>query len=487
LKIAKIAFRHVSLFCEIMSKSPAAAAAAKTTFSKIAEALSELKELIGEGLAGEAPYAFSYTSSGFAVSNTLHTQDLPPINWLTRVVERLGSDAASQFFPDIVNWWMATTPTDEKIDDDAYIALSQVAGFNPLVLRQCQDSDFLHEKFAGIFSWTFPDGDSFAAAFESGRVFVSDYKDLEVIQPSTDEPGKQIFIPIGIFRIPLGQPLEVVAIKTGQGAEAPVFRPGDAQWRQAKLAFNCADANYHELISHLGRTHLLIEPFVVSTTRIFLENHWVRRLLEPHLCGTANINALAFKVLINPGGVIDQLLCGDLTSELALSFDSIQRPGFRQLMPPTFLADRGLMDPQLLYPYRDDALLVWGAIHTWVSNFARVNHCNSDESVAQDLYIQNWVSDLTVGGKVSGLGEVVTRADLIDVLTMVIFTSSAQHAAVNYPQADQMQDAHAVPMALYGNVNTDTVEQVLPPKNMITLQKQVADLLAGTIHSHSHK
>lgn len=85
-----------------------------------------------------------------------------------------------------------------------------------------------------------------------------------------------------------------------------------------------------------------------------------------------------------------------------------------------------------------------------------------------------------MGGKVSDLGQVTTRADLIDVLTMVIFTSSAQHAAVNYPQADQMQDANSVPLALYGNVNTDPVEKVLPPKEMRTLQKQVVDLLAGT-------
>jgi hypothetical protein len=58
-----------------------------------------------------------------------------------------------------------------------------------------------------------------------------------------------------------------------------------------------------------------------------------------------------------------------------------------------------------------------------------------------------------VAGKVSGLaiGEVNTLDGFVDVLTMIIFTASAQllqHAAVNDPQANQMQDARAVPLAI---------------------------------------
>ena len=134
----------------------------------------------------------------------------------------------------------------------------------------------------------------------------------------------------------------------------------------------------------------------------------------------------------------------------------------------------------LLYPYRDDALLLWDTIHTWVSDFTNL-YCENDEAVAGDIYIQNWVADLTVGGKVSDLGEVKTRAELVDVLTMVIFTASAQHAAVNYPQADQMQNARAIPLAIYGDVNTHTVDEIIPPADMRALQKQVADLLAGLV------
>ena len=312
--------------------------------NKIEGALATLKRLLGERISDEAGYAFYYPS-GFAVSNKVHSQDLPPINWLARVIERSGIDAIGPYLPSIIsNWLRPKTGQDEKLVNDAYVAASQVSGFNPLLLRRCEDQSYLTDRFPGVFEWTFSDGDSFADAFSDGRIFASDYHELSAIRRSTSQPDKRLYVPIGLFRIPLSaKELEIVAIKVGQTVDDPVYRPGDGQWEQAKIAFNCADGNYHEIISHLGRTHLLIEPFAVSTSRIFLENHWVRRLVEPHLCGTANINALAFELLINPNGSLDKLLCGDLTSELELSFQSIQQPGFRKLMLKSYLTERGVM------------------------------------------------------------------------------------------------------------------------------------------------
>jgi arachidonate 15-lipoxygenase len=40
------------------------------------------------------------------------------------------------------------------------------------------------------------------------------------------------------------------------------------QWRYAKTALQCADWNYHEIGSHLTKTHLVIEVIAISTHRI---------------------------------------------------------------------------------------------------------------------------------------------------------------------------------------------------------------------------
>ena len=56
-------------------------------------------------------------------------------------------------------------------------------------------------------------------------------------------------------------------------------------------ALVAADTMHHELISHLGRTHLLIEPFAVSTKRVLPASHPVAVLLAPHVEGTIFINS----------------------------------------------------------------------------------------------------------------------------------------------------------------------------------------------------
>ena len=57
------------------------------------------------------------------------------------------------------------------------------------------------------------------------------------------------------------------------------------------------------------------------------------------------------------------------------------------------------------YPYRDDALLIWGAISQWVEDY--VNHYySSDAAVQGDTELQNWVAELVAhdGGRLNNVG-----------------------------------------------------------------------------------
>ena len=104
------------------------------------------------------------------------------------------------------------------------------------------------------------------------------------------------------------------------------------------------------------------------------------------------------------------------------------------------LARRGVDDTSRLpdYPYRDDALLIWGAISQWVEDY--VNHYYSSDAALQgDTELQNWVAELVAhdGGRLNNVGEanrINTRSQLVELVTLICFTASAQHAAVNYPQ-----------------------------------------------------
>ncbi|WP_279610462.1 lipoxygenase family protein, partial [Burkholderia gladioli] len=87
------------------------------------------------------------------------------------------------------------------------------------------------------------------------------------------------------------------------------------------------------------------------------------------------------------------------------------------------------------YPYRDDGMLIWNAIRRWVGAYVGVYYL-SDSAVINDYELAAWTKDVAGSGRVKGFVTIQSRQQLIDVLTLVIFNASAQHAAVNFSQPD---------------------------------------------------
>jgi arachidonate 15-lipoxygenase len=219
-----------------------------------------------------------------------------------------------------------------------------------------------------------------------------------------------------------------------------------------------ADSNYHELISHLGRTHLVVEPFVVATN-LLPDNHSLKNLLKPHLEGTVLINYGAHALLVAPGNGVDELLAGSIASDQALAAHGTQSYlfNFNDIAFPDTLKNRGVDDASKLptYPYRDDGLLIWQAIETWVRDYFTIYY-PSDSLVLNDQYLQTWASTLSSqeGGRLQNFGEngsgrIQTLDYLVKAVSTVIFTASAQHAAVNFPQKELMMYAPGFPLARY--------------------------------------
>jgi len=112
---------------------------------------------------------------------------------------------------------------------------------------------------------------------------------------------------------------------------------------------------------------------------------------------------------------------------------------------PQVLKDRGVDDPEKLphFFYRDDALKLWDAIKDFVSKMLSIYY-QSDEDIEKDSELQAWILDLHDNGYPIREGEsdhgipssVKTAAQLSHLLTITIFTSSCQHAAVNFSQMD---------------------------------------------------
>lgn len=336
-------------------------------------------------------------------------------------------------------------------DDDQFARL-RVAGPNPMLIqgidRIPDNFPVTAAQYAAVIG-----GDKLSNALSEGRVYLCDYKPLEILVDGVWQGiAKFIYRPMALFAVPPGgSSLKPVAIQCGQDSSRyPVMTPSVSAcqkwgWEMAKFVVQVADCNYHELFVHLGSTHLVREAIAVATRRNLANVHPIWSLLVPHFEGTLFINNLAVETLINEGGPIDAFFGGTITSsQLAavkarLSFD------FSKKMTPVDFVERNVADPARLpdYPYRDDALLVWEAIRDWAKQNIEIYYVD-DTAVTGDTELAQWAISIASEGHIIGFEPITTRAQLIDVCTMIIYTASAQHAAVNFPQRTIMTFAPAV-------------------------------------------
>lgn len=381
--------------------------------------------------------------------------------------------------------------------DDSEFARLRVQGPNCMLITAVGDALPANFPLSAAKYSAVVNGDTLAAALADGRLFLLDYKPLEILDPGTYRTeAKYAWQPLALFAVPPGgSSLVPVAIQCGQDpADYPIFTPSPVAekiwgWEMAKLVVEVADGNYHELFAHLARTHLVIEAFAVATHRHLADVHPIWALLVPHFEGTLFINEQAATSLIAAGGPIDHIFAGTITSSQAAAVDARLAFDFYGKMLPADLAARGVGTGSALadYPYRDDALLVWNAIHEWARQYVDLYYAN-DAAVAADSELTAWAACLAGEAKIKGFGPVTTRKQLIDICTMVMFTASAQHAAVNFPQKDIMAFAPAITGAGWQAAPTGQRGQdktcwlaMMPPMALALQQLNVLELL-GSVH-----
>jgi arachidonate 15-lipoxygenase len=380
--------------------------------------------------------------------------------------------------------------------EDSVFARLRVAGPNCMLLTgisQLPDNFALTAaQYASIV-----DEDDLQTALAEGRIYLCDYKELAILDAGTwNGRTKYCYQPMALFAVPPGgSSIMAVAIQCGQNAtEYPAILPSNNNearwaWEMAKIVVQVADGNYHELFTHLARTHLVIEAVAIATHRHLANIHPLWALMVPHFEGTLFINDQAAKSLIAPNGPIDHIFGGTIaSSEQAAASDRLAFDFFGKMLPAD-LTTRKVDDVQKLpdFPYRDDALLIWQAIQDWVREYVHVYYAD-DAAVTADTELAAWSSTLAGDGKIKNFPASITnRNQLIDICTMVLFTASAQHAAVNFPQKDIMSFAPAVTGAGWaaapGSGQNDKADwlAMMPPQKLALEQLNVLWLL-GSLH-----
>ncbi|MBQ48838.1 MAG: hypothetical protein CMP10_15725 [Zetaproteobacteria bacterium] len=405
--------------------------------------------------------------------------------------------------------------SDSSALSDEFFSRSFIAGANPVMVKRMLSipanfpmTDQLLRAADANRSEKYFATDSIQAALAQGRLFMVDYSQMESLAPGKHPSGVQKYVygAVAVFAVPpkkagMIRPFSVFAIKGGQSRDSKIFSPHDGwSWAIAKGMVNASHYTYHETVSHLGVTHLVIEPILTSMRRQLAKNHPIYHLLNPHFEGTRSINHLAFESLIQPGKAVDRLIGCDLKSaysllekeRLAFNFEDNYLPNKFRLLKLN--AADGADLPE--YPYRDDGLDVWQAINKWTTAYVN-RYYSSDTIIIGDDEIQSWateVSDMTVnqGGGLLGFGtnsKITTRKELAEICTMIIFTAGPQHAAVNFTQKTDMEYLPATPLAGYipeikttGHNEQDFLN-FLPPIDVALVQISNLEFLGGLFYT----
>ena len=403
---------------------------------------------------------------------------------------------------------------NDTFENDTTFAAMRVAGPNPVMLAQMKSLDDRFPVTNTQYQLAMDtQDDNLETARAEGRLYLADYAVFDhAVNGSYPSYQKYLYAPLALFAVPQnGKSLKPVAIQCGQDPAAFSIAypndPGDkdgSNWLIAKTIVQSADGNFHEAVSHFGRTHLFIEPFAIAAHNqlqppaLGQSQHPIYLLLQPHFEGTLAINNAAQANLIAAGGTVDKIMGGTIDQSRVLAVVGAQSYllNVNGAMLPASLAQRGVDDKSKLsdYPYRDDALLIWGAINEWVSSYVNYYY-STDDDVKNNAAIQNWIAELLSheGGRLNGIGDngkVETRVRLIDLVTLIIFTASAQHAAVNYPQDSIMSYAPAMPLASYAPVPlaaTDATDRqfldLLPPLDQAQIQLNLGYLLGSVYYT----
>ncbi|XP_073791109.1 uncharacterized protein isoform X1 [Danio rerio] len=260
--------------------------------------------------------------------------------------------------------------------EDAFFGYQCLNGCNPLCVRQIHHLPPNFSVTSEMLKSFLPEGSSLDQEMEKGRVYLLDYEVLDQL-PANTVNGKQTYLSAPLCLLHYNQDEE-------------------------------------------------LKPIAIQ-------------LLMPHIRSTLQINIQARATLLAANGVFDKSVACGLEAIPQLFTRATQRLRYSSLCVPDDVKERGLDALPVCY-YAQDALRVWDALHRFVAGWTRLYYC-SDEDVQSDCELQNWIGEIFREGflGLTHLGvpqSFQTAAEMCKFVTMVIFSCSALHSAVNFSQLD---------------------------------------------------
>ncbi|XP_061609951.1 hydroperoxide isomerase ALOXE3-like [Phyllopteryx taeniolatus] len=355
--------------------------------------------------------------------------------------------------------WTRKTKISEYVSEhwkeDDFYGSQFLNGLNPCLIRRCSE---LPPNFPVTEEMVKPfleKDSSLNNDMKKGNIFLYDQKRLSGI-PGKLYHGEKLSVPAPLCLLYLNpeKKLLPIAIQVHQqpSKENPIFLPSDSEtdWLLAKIFVTNTNMMTHQAISHLKNTHFVVEPWAISLLRNLSAIHPIYKLLISHFRRILHINAQAREVLLGATGSLSMTSFG-LDGTIELMMRTQAELTYTSLCIPDDIRARGLESIPNFY-YRDDGLKVWDIIHRFVKGVVE-HFYHSDSEVVKDSELQGWMHEIFIrcflGDKSSGCPEAFQNVEeVVKFITMVIFTVSARHAAVNNGQFDYQAFLPNAPLML---------------------------------------
>eukprot|EP01116_Phalansterium_solitarium_P019892 TRINITY_DN5718_c0_g1_i2.p1 TRINITY_DN5718_c0_g1~~TRINITY_DN5718_c0_g1_i2.p1 ORF type:complete len:1033 (+),score=379.24 TRINITY_DN5718_c0_g1_i2:266-3364(+) len=337
---------------------------------------------------------------------------------------------------------------------DEEFARQFIAGVNPVSIQHVTDQRPLPDVLTRNLNLPTPSVEThnrkvlrhrIAQLQKDGRLFFADY---EILSDIVSKANRVFYAPIVVLYLNESNALLPLLIQLTrfENTSNEIYTPGDGLvWLFARMHAAQADSIYHEMVSHLGYTHLALEPIIIAFYRQLNKRHPVFRLMKPHFHNTLAINNLGRNTLLAAkGSQFDAFMGCGVAGSLQLIGKAFKTYNFTERAFPNALKARGFDElkpgvPDVLpgYLYRDDGYLLWNALKDYIGGVVKKSF-PTDEDVKNDAQLQALYRELgdPAMANVRGVQPLDSISALIDVLTNIAFTASAQHTAVNFGQYD---------------------------------------------------
>uniref|UniRef100_A0A672HFN1 Si:dkey-17e16.9 n=1 Tax=Salarias fasciatus TaxID=181472 RepID=A0A672HFN1_SALFA len=337
------------------------------------------------------------------------------------------------------------TPMSEYVAEhwkaDEFFGYQFLNGTNPSVIKRCSE---LPPNFPVTEEMVKPflqEGSSLKEEMKKGNIFICDQKIMDKI-PTREYEGKQLQAVAGLclFYMNPENKLMPIAIQLHQqpSEQNPIFLPSDSEtdWLLAKIFVKSADAMAHQAVYHLMGTHYLAEAFAVAALRNFPVIHPLYKLLIPHFRYTLHINTLSRTILLVFAffSWLNQSTLGN-EGMTELIRRGLSEMTYSSLCLPENITARGLESVPNFY-YRDDGLKLWNIINSSTNDLI-LSMKLYNITVLLLNYFLHTMTELATTVLPTGFPTTFdTVEEVVKFITMLIFTVTAQHAALNNGQFD---------------------------------------------------